>query len=287
MKVKVTALVDSVTHFEGPVLAENGLALFVEAGGTEPIVKVLFDTGMTGDVLINNARELGVDLGSVDAVVISHNHYDHTGGLVKVLKEINHGVPVLAHPDIFKPKYAFMPDSGRKKLTYVGPSFPGREVEDAGGFLVLARNSVALSEEVLTTGEIPRTTDFESVKGYYTVEEGNFVKDPLVDDQALLIKVSKDDLVVLCGCCHTGIINTLRYSLKLTKARRVKAVIGGFHLIDASKERLDKTLRELSEIKPEIVAPMHCTGFKAKARIAGLMPEAFKEFYAGDSLEIK
>lgn len=285
--VKVTALIDSVTHYEGPILAENGLSLFIEIKSKDSAIRILMDTGITGNSLIKNAKELGVNLSQVDAIVISHGHYDHTGGLLKVLKEINRKVPVIAHPEAFMPKFGILPSLGMPKLMYTGPQFSKREVEDAGGVFVLSRKPVPIIDDVLTTGEIARATKFEKVEGFYAVKDGEFRKDNLPDDQALIVKMADDSLVIFTGCGHSGIINTVNYALKLTTAKSVRAIVGGFHLIGATNNRIRKTVEDLMKINPDIIAPMHCTGFKAKSKFAGAFPEAFKEFYCGDTLEIK
>jgi len=283
--IKVTALIDNTTHYEGPILAENGISLLIKVKAGNSTTTILLDAGLTGSTLIKNCRELNVDLGQVDVVVISHNHYDHTGGLLKALAEIGKPLPVIMHPDVFKPKYAILPSLGIKKLTYTGPPFTREKAEEKGGILVLSKDPVPIAENVMTTGEITRSTDFEKLAGFYVIENGEFKRDNLPDDQALAIKMD-DGLVVFTGCGHSGIINTIRHSMRLTETDRVRAVVGGFHLIDADREKIDKTVSELKMLNPELIVPMHCTGFKAKRRIAEELPSAFKELYCGGYLEI-
>lgn len=285
--VKVTALIDSTTYYEGPVLAENGISLFIEIEMGDVITRILMDTGLTGDPLLKNSREINVNLGQVDVIVISHNHYNHTGGLLRILTEIGRQVPVITHPDVFKPKYAILPSLGIHKLTYTGPPFLRREVEDKGGMLVLSKEPVPITGNVMTTGEIARVTEFEGIDGFYVVKNGEFRKDDLLDDQALAVKMADESLVVFTGCGHSGIINTVCHALRLTGAKSVRAIIGGFHLIDATNDRIERTVQELQKIGPSVIAPMHCTGFKAAMKIAEALPEAFKQFYCGDCIEIK
>jgi len=268
--IRVTALVDNVVYSEDPILAESAISLFIEVEREGRITRILFDTGLTGDPLVRNSKLLGVDLSQVDFVIVSHNHYDHTGGLLKALKEIGRKVPIVMHPEIFEPKYMII-----------------TEVVDAGGMPVFSRNPVLLTTNIMTTGEIERIAEFEKTSGFYMVKDGEFVKDKLADDQALIVKMDDESVVVFTGCAHSGVVNTVHHALKLTNSKKVRAIIGGFHLMDADEERIEKTAQILREIGPDIVAPMHCTGFKAKMRIAEALPEVFKEFYCGSVLEIK
>ena len=287
-RVLVTVLVDSATHYEGPILAENGISFFIEAELNEgKIIRILMDSGITGDALLRNADELGVDLRTVDIIFLSHNHYDHTGGLLKVLKAISKRVPVVMHPETFSQKYAILPSLGLYKLVYTGPPYTLEQMKDAGGVPLEARVPVPLAQGITTTGEIPRVTDFEVVKGFYIADGGVLREDKLLDDQALVIKMDGGDILIFTGCGHSGVINTIMHAKKIANSNRVRAVIGGFHLIDADENRIMRTVDGLKEAKPDIIAPMHCTGFKAMMKIAQEMPDAFREFYCGDSIEFR
>jgi 7,8-dihydropterin-6-yl-methyl-4-(beta-D-ribofuranosyl)aminobenzene 5'-phosphate synthase len=283
--VKIIVLIDNTTHYEGAILAENGLSLLIEAKSKNFSIRILFDTGLTGHSLIKNSEELKIDLSSIDIIVISHNHYDHTGGLLKVLEKINKPLPIIIHPDALKQKYAILPSLGIKKLTYTGPPFSWEKIREKGGIIVPSRSPISVAENIMVTGEIPRLTEFEKVEGFYTIENNDFKKDFLPDDQALVLKMD-DSLIVVTGCGHSGIINTLRQGMKIVDAKSIRAVIGGFHLIDASSETIEKTTHELKKLKPEMIIPMHCTGFKAKRKIAEILPMPFKELYCGESIEI-
>ncbi len=281
-RVRITALVDNETHYEGPILAENGISLLVEL--PELNFSLLVDTGITGDTLLNNARVLGVDLSKVNMIFLTHNHYDHTGGLLKLLKALETRPLVVAHPEVFTLKYAILPSLGLNNLTFTGPPFNLKELE-ARTKVLLTRDPVLLAKDVLTTGEIPRETNFEMVEGFYKVSGGSFVKDDLPDDQALIVRMD-DGLVVLLGCGHSGVVNTVRRAISLMEEDRVKAVVGGFHLIDADEERIEATVKALKEMNVETIIPMHCTGFRAKVRIHEEMRDSYHELYASETIEI-
>ena len=280
--IRITALIDNTTHYEGPIWAENGISLLLEV--PELDVVVLVDTGITGEALLNNAEVLGIDLSEVKYVFLTHNHYDHTGGLLKLLTHVNSNPLIIAHPEVFSPKYAILPSLGLNELTYTGPPYSLGELERHAE-VILSRDPVPLAKDVMTTGEIPRKNDFEIVRGFYKVEGGKFVTDELPDDQALVVRM-RDGLVILLGCGHSGVVNTVARAISLTGEDRIKAIIGGFHLIDASDERIERTVEALKEYNPEILVPMHCTGFRAKSKLASQLRDSFRELYAGESLEI-
>ncbi|MDK2372190.1 MAG: MBL fold metallo-hydrolase [Candidatus Korarchaeota archaeon] len=280
--IRVTALIDNTTHYEGPILAENGISLLLETPELDSTV--LIDTGITGEALLNNAEVMGIDLSKVRYIFLTHNHYDHTGGLLKLLTRVNSNPLIIAHPEVFSPKYAILPSLGLNELTYTGPPYSLGELKRHAE-VILSRDPVPIAKDIMTTGEISRKNDFEIVRGFYKVEEGRFVVDELPDDQALVVRM-EDGLVILLGCGHSGVVNTVERAISLTGEDRIKAIIGGFHLIDASEERIERTVEALREYNPEILAPMHCTGFRAKSKLASQLGGSFRELYAGESVEI-
>ncbi len=280
--IRVTALIDNTTHYEGPILAENGISLLVEA--PELDLTLLVDTGITGEALLNNAGVLGIDLTEVKYVFLTHNHYDHTGGLLKLLSRVESNPLVIAHPEVFSPKYAILPSLGLNELTYTGPPYSLRELEDRTR-VILSGDPVPISSDILTTGEIPRENDFEVVRGFYKVKDRKLVEDELPDDQALVVRMTQG-LMILLGCGHSGVVNTVERAVSLTGEDRIKAIIGGFHLIDASDERIDRTVEALAGYDPEMVVPMHCTGFRAESAISSRLKDRFRLLHAGESLEL-
>ncbi len=259
MEVKITTLSENAATRGG--LAEWGLSMFIEVDGK----KILFDTG-AGVAAVHNARLLGVDLGAIDCIVLSHGHHDHTGGLRDVLRIADKKVEVVAHPDIFGRKYGSFGGGPRR---FNGVPFVREGLESLGASFRLSARPVRLSPSVITTGEIPMVTDYEIIEKYLYVMKGEQVEqDPLNDDLALVID-AEYGLVVILGCAHRGIVNTLRQARKLTGRELIYAAIGGAHLIHASRERLERTAADLEEMGVQYLGVSHCTGFNASAYLAG------------------
>ena len=264
MEVKITTLSENTANIG--FLGEWGLSMLVEAGG----LKVLFDVG-AGLSAVHNAQILGVDLSTVDCIVLSHGHYDHTGGLREVLRRTG-PKRVIGHPDIWQHKYARRPG---EKERYVGIPFVREGLESLGASFTLSKEPVKLSDSVMTTGEISLTTDYEDIDpDLYFKENGEERTDTFTDDLAVIVD-TEFGLVVILGCAHRGIVNTLRHAQNLTGKERVYAAIGGTHLFRASEERLASTTAALSEMGVQRLGVSHCTGFAASAYLAREFGDAF------------
>jgi 7,8-dihydropterin-6-yl-methyl-4-(beta-D-ribofuranosyl)aminobenzene 5'-phosphate synthase len=254
MEIKVTTLSENAANIG--FLAEWGLSMVVEADG----LKVLFDTG-AGIAAVHNAQLMGVDLSAVDRIVLSHGHYDHTGGLHDVLTMAGRK-EVIAHPAVWGRKYAQLEGEPER---YVGIPFIREGLEALGASFILSDQPVKLSANLMTTGEIPMVTDYEAIEAYLYIKEGEERKqDSLPDDLALIID-AEFGLVVILGCAHRGIVNTLRHAQKLTGKELIYAAIGGTHLVHASQERLEKTVAALKEMGVQYLGVSHCTGFASSA----------------------
>jgi 7,8-dihydropterin-6-yl-methyl-4-(beta-D-ribofuranosyl)aminobenzene 5'-phosphate synthase len=242
--------------------------------------RILMDTGPPPNIALHNAIAMRARLRELDAIVISHGHYDHIGGLLQILKRSSRFIPVVAHPKVFGPKYAFKPN-----LQFIGPGFDQPSVKAAGGVLVLARNPVMITAGVTTSGEIARETDFEKTEGFWTIEDDRFVEDAMNDEQALLINVKDKGLVVITGCAHSGIINTVRQAQKTSGVADLYGVVGGLHLEKAGDTRIKQSVDELSRIDPKVIYPCHCTGSKVIRRLFDLRRNCTR-IQTGDTLEL-
>ncbi|HWP29919.1 MAG TPA: MBL fold metallo-hydrolase [Chloroflexota bacterium] len=274
--------------FRRPQLrAEHGVSMLVTVEYDGRRDTLLFDTGTSPDGVLHNLTVLEVDLADVRALVLSHGHTDHTAGLVGLLNRYGRWrLPIVVHPDAFRQRRNLFPDGSEVEL--IPPH--RQDLEREGIELVIERGpSFLLEGHVLITGEIERTTAFE--KGLPTQQawiDGAWQPDPWIhDDQAIVIHLRGKGLVVLTGCGHAGVINTLRHARRLTGVEPVYAVIGGFHLTGSLFEPIiAPTVAALKEIAPAVVVPQHCTGWKAHLALARELPDAYVPNSVGTRLEL-
>jgi 7,8-dihydropterin-6-yl-methyl-4-(beta-D-ribofuranosyl)aminobenzene 5'-phosphate synthase len=265
MTIKLTTLCENTAGNAG-IVAEWGWSIFIEADDTN----ILFDTG-GGFATARNADKFGIDLKRIDKIVLSHAHGDHTGGLREVLQKTE-SPEVIAHPAVWIPKYK--KDKDKDSPTYKGIPFAREELEKYGKF-TLSKQPVKLSKNITTTGEVARVTDFEEIETSFLVKEGDtFVQDVFPDDLALACKTEKG-LVIILGCAHRGIVNTIHHAMKITGEDRVHTVLGGTHLYPKKKEQVVQTIAALKDMDIDNIGVSHCTGFNAAADIKSAFGDKF------------
>ncbi len=251
----VKILVISDNHVQrGDLLAEHGLCYWIECGNE----RLLFDTGQ-GNVLLHNAYRLGVDLKTTRNIVLSHGHYDHTNGLVDAVRG-EHPLQLWLHPAAIEPKYRCSENAPAKPI---GISSLAKQVlQRKNIFSEWTQKPQEIIPGLFVTGEIPRRNDFEKQEDSFFLDKNGECPDPIRDDQALFFRTEKG-LVVLLGCAHAGVVNTIQYIESLAPNDPIHAVLGGMHLSQASPERLAATTDALGKRPIELLSPAHCTGMEA------------------------
>jgi 7,8-dihydropterin-6-yl-methyl-4-(beta-D-ribofuranosyl)aminobenzene 5'-phosphate synthase len=268
----IHTLVEDYSGYESPFLAQHGVSFLITGEKT-----ILFDVGQKAFPLLYNMGKLGLDPSTIDYIFLSHCHYDHTGGLRDVLKAINKKIPVIAHSTIFRPHFS------EKQSENVGMPFRRETIQEYGQ-LVLRDTPFEIMKNAYSTGEITHREDFEKEATrqlhLYTLENGNPVKDWLIDDMSVVMK-TPEGLVIVTGCSHAGVVSIVHHAVSMTHEKRIKAVIGGFHLINAEEEYIEKTAEALRAQKVKALYTGHCTGLRAEARFLDLWGEDFHKLHSG------
>lgn len=310
--VQITVLVDNVASLmargtetvkryrEKPLLAEHGFAAFLHL--KEARQQIIWDAGITETALLENAAKMGIDLSLVDAIALSHGHRDHAEALTGLLHLIvprlearewqqditpeeiegwieSQRVPLVAHPACFRERWSIAPDGRR-----FGPRrLPRAEWEAAGADIVETAEPYKLAPGCWTTGEIPRRS-FEragtSPRWVYRAG-GQFIRDYVPDDQAIVINVRDKGLVILSGCAHSGVVNTVHHARHISGVDNIWAILGGFHLGRAEEDDIERTIDAITALEPRMVVPSHCTGWEATVRFAERMPGQFVQGTVG------
>ena len=278
-------------HFlprRGTPLAENGISFLLKAETAGRTTTILFDAGMSGIPIIHNAKVLGVDWDEIDQVVLSHGHPDHFGGIYAALEAMGRRVPLVVHPSAFHPRSIKRPDM---MIQYFNRGLTERELVEAGAAVIAVREPLDIAPGIMTSGEIPISVDFEHEvpAGRMSIRDGHVHPDPIDDYLTLIINVTGVGLVVLDPCGHSGVLSSLDHAQKLTGVDALHGVLGGFHLGHAgiTQQKIDQTVAGLGERGLQLIAPMHCSGFRAQRAVAEALPESFALMTAGAELVIE
>jgi len=282
--LRVTALAEDSVLYESPYLGQHGVSFLLEGKIGENTRRILVDVGQNSEALLSNMRIMNVSPSAVDAIVLTHCHYDHTKGVVNMLREIGKkDIPVIAHPDIFRPNFVT-----NTYFKYVGimPDDSKENIEKAGGNLSLTKDSFVPMPGIMTTGEVKRQTEFEKVGGLKTIENGRVKDDPMLDDISVVANIKEKGLVIVTGCSHAGIVNIAKHAIELTGCEKIEGIIGGLHLVDASDARIKRTVEELAKLNISWICAGHCTGFKAQVELYLAFGERFSPLHTGMQFEI-
>ena len=271
---KISVLVENTTARPG-LLTEHGLSLWIET----PDGCVLFDAGQ-GLTLWQNAKSLGVDFSRAEALVLSHGHYDHTGGIPVFLRE-NTRARIFAHRQVVQERFSI--HDGQSPRSIGMPTASRVALEAVSARIAWVEKPVEIIPHVWATGSIPRRTSFEDTGGPFYLDSEGRIPDLIPDDQALWLD-TKHGLIVVLGCAHSGVVNTLDYVAEVTGSRQVHAVVGGFHLGHSSEERIRQTAAALDRFGVKQIAPNHCTGAAAADMMSAQLPGRVVSVHAGDWL---
>ena len=277
MGLRITTLSEN-TADTGDLLAEWGLSFLIATGKEN----ILFDTGKTISASYNT-DSLEIDLNQIDKIVLSHGHYDHSGGLRQILRRMGKEVEIIAHPDIWTAKYRRR--KGQKDK-YVGIPFQRQDLESLGARFTLTTKPLKIADNIMTTGEVPMVTDYETIdSALFVKSDAGWQPDKLLDDLALIIN-AEPGLVVVLGCAHRGMLNTLYHARQLAGIKTIHAVLGGAHLISASKERIRRTIADLKELDVQRLGLCHCTSLPTISIMAQEFGKKFFFNITGTTIEI-
>ena len=268
--ITITILVDN--HAEPPSAREHGLSLWIQTNEGN----ILFDTGQ-GRALPLNAREFGIQLESADAMALSHGHYDHTGGVAYML-QCNPKLDVYCHPAAVQPRYSCV--NGLARPIHMPRSAMSAIDKVPSTRMHWVSKPAAISESVFLTGPIPRLKGYKGGGGPFFLDPGEQRPDPIEDDMALWIETS-DGLVVCVGCCHAGLVNTLEHIRLLSGIDTIAGVIGGFHLLQTDRQRIEATISDLQQLSPRSMVPCHCTGEGAMVALSNAFPTRVTQGFSG------
>jgi 7,8-dihydropterin-6-yl-methyl-4-(beta-D-ribofuranosyl)aminobenzene 5'-phosphate synthase len=283
-RLELTVLIENSPTYDTYLEGCFGLSLWLDMWRQGARRRVLFDVGPRADTLERNARSLGIDLSAVDAIVLSHCHFDHTAALAGLLKMLGRPVPVFGHPDLFRPNFVLAPEF----MDYAMNGENSRaNLENAGARFVLSVSPMEPYPGLMLTGEVEHSTPFEESGGvscFTTDADGRLIPDRLQDDVSAVVNVEGVGGIVLSGCSHAGVVNIVKQAKALSGDAGIAAIIGGFHLLQATPKRTVQTIDAFKELAPQlkVLSPMHCTGLKPSAMMADAFGEAFRELHVGD-----
>jgi 7,8-dihydropterin-6-yl-methyl-4-(beta-D-ribofuranosyl)aminobenzene 5'-phosphate synthase len=273
--ISITNLVDNMVNRKD-LMSEHGLSFWIETEDGN----LLWDVGQT-NLVLRNAQKLGISIQSTTHIALSHGHYDHTGGLIQALILAPHA-KVYGHPDLFIQRFS-NPGHSCKSIG----SFEKKDVvEELCDTFILSTEPVEVLPGIFITGQIPRETTFENTGGNFFLDENCIFRDPIMDDQALYFNTSRG-IVIILGCAHSGVVNTMKYISEITGIDKIFAVFGGMHLSGASQERLELTADAFNYYDVQKIGPSHCTGAEAISYFKSRLPDRIVECMTGSQFSFE
>jgi 7,8-dihydropterin-6-yl-methyl-4-(beta-D-ribofuranosyl)aminobenzene 5'-phosphate synthase len=283
--LRITVLAEDSVLYESPYLGQHGVSFLLEGVSGGYTKKILVDVGQNSDALLSNMRTLGISPSIVDAIVLTHCHYDHTQGVARMLREVGKkDVQVIVHPSIFRLHFVTQP---YPRHVGIMPGDSKAEIEKAGGSLSLSKDPFVIMPGIMTTGEVKRRTEFEKAPvGLKTIDNGMVVDDLMLDDISVIANVRDKGLVIVTGCSHAGIVNIANQAIEVAGGNKIEGIIGGLHLVEATDTVIRRTVEELSKLDVAWISGGHCTGFKAQVELYLAFGEGFLPLHTGMQFEL-
>ncbi len=267
-KIRITVLSDNHVVKPSQLLGEWGLALLLDIEHSHGKTRILYDTGQTGIVLKNNMDVLNIDVNSIEYIVLSHGHYDHTGGLPKMLELTRIKPTLIVHPAAFERKIVIR----EGMMKYIGIPY-SRSLLEEKTWLIETRDPIDIAPGVIFSGEITRYGYPEYTPDMYVLHEGRLIKDHMPDDAALIVNLRDKGLVIVTGCGHAGILNIIEHAFTVMGLRKLYAVIGGLHLEREPRDKILELAKKFKELDVKLVVPLHCTGQIARIALREVLGE--------------
>jgi 7,8-dihydropterin-6-yl-methyl-4-(beta-D-ribofuranosyl)aminobenzene 5'-phosphate synthase len=277
MSVKITTLIENRADENSFLYNEHGLSFFIETDD----INIIFDMGQSSK-FIDNANKLNVDLKYVDYVILSHGHYDHSGGFTSFVKEIDNSFELIISDKFFNNKYSYK----EKSYRYIGNFFDKKYLQDSNISVNYINEDIYyISENIIVVSNFVRKTNFEILNDRFFVKsDGNFEKDTFLDEISVAIRL-KEGLLVILGCSHVGVVNILETLIERTN-EPIYGIVGGIHLIEADELRLNETIKYFKEKDIKLIGVSHCTGEKAIERLKYEFRDRFLYNNTGNVIEI-
>lgn len=284
-RMSLTVVAEDSVLYESPYWGQHGVSFLVEAYHHNIRKNTLVDVGQNHEALLHNMKEMNISPEIIDSIVLTHCHYDHTLGVVEMLRAIGkEDLPVIAHPSIFRLNFIDNPYLRHVGVMQVDSR---NQIEANGGTLYLTDDPFQLIPGLITTGEVKRQTDFEEVGiALKTInEEGKIIVDSMDDDISLVANFKDKGIVIITGCSHAGIVNIVKQAVEISEKEKIESIIGGFHLVEAPLDRIKKTVEALSEFDINTIFAGHCTGFRAQAELYHIFKDKFLPLQTGMKFE--